>query len=396
MHGKPWLIVFPVAAAGIVGFAIGRGAASPTPRENHSVTRHDDGATSPETSLRGTPAPSPAAPAPAEGAAGDSPPEPSELARRTAAVRAQARDMEANAERIARAQMEKERQQREADRERERTLMADAARGGTMAMMRTLHDQWVPPWELLSSPERFGEHFARKSQGYVVDGPGFAATSALSDGDTIRYPPGMFEVSNTWFESRHPFPKDLLVDGAGMDETVLVLLSELRMRDEVQSLTFRNLTLDCNDNYLEAMRQGPYTLRLDRCRVIGFDMGAGGSVMLSGSVGAFYATDCRFEACYGKAPGFGNLFDVRGMLLARMERCVVVGPFRSVFGNDSRNAQIWVDCRFERMVPRLAPSFDVPPSGVRLVDCTESFLSGEEAAEGPAQRPLTDINATWK
>jgi len=110
------------------------------------------------------------------------------------------------------------------------------------------------------------------------------------------------------------------------------LLDELSTNSEVRSLTFRDLTVDCSDNYLTDLRSGnPATIRFENVRVVGFDMGAGGSVMLAARRAAFFASGCRFEAGYGRSPGSGNLFRVRSGLLARIEDSVFVGPFRSVF-----------------------------------------------------------------
>jgi len=394
MRAQLALTVLVVAVAAGAGFLVGRGTRpDPVPVPESVVTQREPPPEEPP-ALRGTPPPS-------VPVAGDArPPTPTtpagegldvddEVARRAAAIREQARAMADAADATARRTVEQE-------RARERALVEDAARGGTMALLRRLEKDWVPPYELLSSRERYAELFARQTTGGTVDGRSFDGETSLSDGDTIQFPPGRYEVQSRWLERLSPFPKDLAVEGYGMDETVIVLSSDLDVRDEVHSLTFRDLTIHCNDNYLERMRHSPYTLRLDRCRVIGFDMGAGGSKMLGGSVGAFYATGCRIEAGYGRAPGFGNLFDVRGALLVRLEDCDVVGPFRSVYEGGARAAQLFVRCRFTRMTPRLKRSLETPGAMARFEECTFEYLSDEEERQPREKRPITDINPAWK
>ncbi|MHC5009781.1 MAG: hypothetical protein ACYTG6_02395 [Planctomycetota bacterium] len=312
-----------------------------------------------------------------------------EVARRAAAIREAARRSAESAEATARARVL-------AELERERAALADAARGGTLAMLRALEENWTPPFELLGDAERYGALFERKSHGAQIDGRVLDRETRVLDGDTITFPPGRHVLDAGLFQQWSPFPKDLLIVGYGMDETLLVLTDELRIRDDVHSLTFRDLTIHTGDNYLESMRTNPYTLRLDSVRVIGFDMGAGGSDMLSGSVGAFYATDCRIEAGYGRSPGSGNLFDVRGTLLARLEDCVIRGPFRSVYYQWGGAAQVFDHCEFVDMDSgiHMRRHLENPGAMVRFVDCTFEFLP-EDAPRRRERRPVTDINPAW-
>ena len=310
-----------------------------------------------------------------------------EIARRAARIREQSLRAADHAEQTARREVERE-------IARERAFLEDAARGGTMALLRKLKSDWTPPWEMLSSPERFAALVERKTKGGAVDGTRVDRKTVLNDGDVLQFPRGRSTLDANWLQRMNPFPKDLVIEGYGMNDTLLVLSDELRVRGEVHSLTMRNLTVHCNDNSLERLRDGPYALHLDRCRVIGFDNGAGGSKMLGGSVGAFYATDCRIEAGFGRNPGSGNLFDVRGALVARLERCTIVGPFRSVYRKSNRAAQIFVDCRFERMSPRIRTHLEKASPAVRFLDCTFEYLP-EKAGKRPKRRPVTEINPAW-
>ncbi len=387
MRTQMLLVLLVVGAAAVAGFFVGRGTGPDPVPEPTPPTVRVAVPTTPEPVLQGhqrestTPAEeTPAAPPP-EAPEG-------EVAKRAEAIRAQARVMEASAESTARRQVE-------AELTAERALLEDAERGGTMALLRRFEKDWTPPYELLGDAERYGALFERQTEGGTVDGRTFDARVELDDGDTIQYPPGRFELGTGALERHAPFPKDLSIAGYGMDETVLVLSDDLRVRSEVHSLTFRDLTLHCNDNSLERLRSQPYTLRLDKVRVIGFDNGAGGSKMLGGSVGAFYATDCRFEAGFGGSPGSGNLFDVRGALLARLENCDVVGPFRSVYYQWSGAAQLFVNCRFTRMRPSMRQHLEAPKGMARFEDCAFEYLPEEAATPRPKQRPLTDINPAW-
>lgn len=402
MHGKQLASLLLAVAVGVlVGFVLGRTTASDAPT-----------ATSPDPEIHRPPTPAEPAPPPVELAgrtateasnteAGDRPPNPSrlrlvegdgstidaEVARRTAALIAQAEAAAATAEATARRQVETE-------IARERAFLEDAERGGTMALLRTLRTEKILPNELVSDAERFGALFERKTRGGTVDARTVTKETELGDGDVLRYGPGRHAVLvGSWLNRMEPFPKDLLVEGYGMDQTVLVLDDDLSMRSEVHSLTFRDLTIHCNDNYLDRMRTAPYTLRLERCRVIGFDMGAGSSSMLSGRVGAFYATECRIEAGYGRSPGHGNLFDVRGMLVARLEDCVIGGPFGSIYRN---GAVRFVRCRFEDMAPRSRSNIEREEKGRVFEDCTFDYLTQEEYQESRKKRPLTDLNPAWK
>ena len=115
--------------------------------------------------------------------------------------------------------------------------------------------------------------------------------------------------------------------------------------------------------------------------------------MLAGGVGALYATDCRIEAGFGK-PGDGTLFDVRGVFVARLERCTIVGPFRRVYRDGDMAAQIFVDCRFERMSWLMRSYLEQPKSSARFQGCTFGYLPEKSPARAPRRR-VTEINPAW-
>jgi hypothetical protein len=305
---------------------------------------------------------------------------------RAAAMRRRLVDAAAVAESTAAYQMAEEIRKERAER-------ADRMRGGTMAFLKGLERSWAPQVELVRSPERFGALFARQTDAGVVDGATLSYASRPPDGTTIRFAAGQFALDVRAMNSWRPFPKDLAVQGAGMDATLLVTNSDLDVRESVVSLTFRDLTIHTNDEYLDRLRNAPYTIRMDRCRVIGFDMGAGQSSMLGGSIGAFYARDCRFEAGFGRSLGSGVLFDVRGALLARLENCDIVGPLRSAFIPKGCATQVFTNCRFTNIGPRDAERVD---GAAEFTGCTFQVLTADNEKAARTRRSVAEFNPAWK
>ncbi len=267
----------------------------------------------------------------------------------------------------------------------------DAARGGIMGLLDSLEENPVHRHDLLDDIETFASYFERKSAGPGIDGATWTSKQGLPDGSALMYPPGVHEWRSQSLD-REKFPRDLLIRGAGMDVT-LVRLDEVHTRDTVHSLTFRDLTLDCGNKYLTDLRRSSITLRLERCRVIRFDMGAGASVMLSAPSAAFYATDCIFEAGFGRSPDSGSLFRVRNSLLARLDHCRIVGPFDSVYDADDSATYLFQNCSFENQAPRQRRDLESPPYGVRFVNCSFSFSQDDAWDEKP--KLLSELNEDW-
>lgn len=269
---------------------------------------------------------------------------------------------------------------------RERAFLEDQARGGTMEMLRALRKSRVRPFALLEDSKRFGKLFSRQTSGPMIVGTTWNGRDPLADGTTLSFPAGAHFFHSRALDHVDRFPKDLLLQGAGMDAT-LVRLDEIGPRVEIHSLTFRDLTIDCGDNYFTHLRRDePVTIRLERCRVVRFDMGAGGSCMLAARIAAFLATDCRFEAGYGGAPGSGNLFQT-GCGLVRLEHCVIRGPFRSVY--DRSASYVFDRCEFFG-TPDYSKS---APDNVRFVEC---WFGPPAPKQSDRKRlPLSDINPDW-
>jgi hypothetical protein len=275
---------------------------------------------------------------------------------------------------------------------KERAFLEDKARGGTMAIMNGLSAAGTHPYSLVGSAEKFGELFHRYAKGVAVEGSAATSLKDLRDGMTLTYGEGSFSLDVRDRGDHEPLPKDLTIRGAGMDKTLLTL-DELSSNDEVTNLTFEDMTIDCGDNYLTDLRsENPITLHLVRCRVVGFDMGAGGSVMLAAERAAFWAEDCHFEAGYGRTPaGFGNLFRVRDGLLARLDRCVFDGLFRSVYDTNQAATYVFTRCRFENVSER---SIRDTRDGVHFEACSETLAPSDAVCR--VKRHLGDLNPLWK
>jgi hypothetical protein len=329
---------------------------------------------------------------------GEAPPpeaieEAAELARK---IRKNARSAIERADAIAAAQVARRiKQEREAAEQHRR----DLARGGVMTLLRGLAQTSGHPFSLVADPKEFGELFERTEAGPTWDGTTLKRGETIPDGTTLVFPPGQF----TWGISRlgrgkAPFPADLLVLGSGMDATI-VRLDEVESNHEIRRLTFRALTIDCGADYLTDLRsKNPVVIRLERCRVVTFDAGHGGSVMLAARTAAFYATDCRFEAGFGGRPGWdGNLFRVGSGLLVRCERCVFQGPFRSVYDSGQHATYLFQDCEFLDMPDHDRSRFEHPPDGVRFVACRFSFLDSQAGfALRRTKRSFKKINPDWE
>jgi len=248
---------------------------------------------------------------------------------------------------------------------KERAFLADQALGGTMNMLRTLASADVRPFALVQDPASFAKHFERTTKGADLDGTAHRGHEQPAAGSVLRFPAGTHTLRVSQWGRRGDFPEDIVIEGAGRDATI-VRFDEFSANGVVRNLTFRDVTVHAGDNYLTDHRsQEPTTIRMERCRVVGFDIGAGGSVMLAARKAAFYASDTLFEAGYGRNPGSGNLFRVRNGLLARMERCTFTGPFRSVYDTGAAATYVFDTCRFENVrVP-----LENPPGGVRFVNC---------------------------
>jgi hypothetical protein len=282
---------------------------------------------------------------------------------------------------------------------KEERILQDKERGGAMTLLRSLEEEKASMTGLLADRERFLNLFRRHTTGPVVAGEEVKAIGAVKDGSTLSYGAGQYKLNVDHYGSGKPFPKDVLIQGAGMDVTLL-RLNELCTSNEIHSLTFKDLTIDCNNDYFSDLRSdNPVTIRMVNCRVVRFDMGAGGSVMLAAETAAFHAEGCKFEAGYGRSPGSGNLFRVRSGLLARLDHCEITGPFSSVFDDDDAATYHFFNCSITGITPFNEREIKNPPNGVIFENCTFAYLDREAFRKSMMDRkpkPLSEINPSWK
>ena len=266
-----------------------------------------------------------------------------------------------------------------------------------MALLRGLQEKPTHLYSVVATRDGFLTHFARHTQGPTIRDDEWDPHGVLPDGATVEFGEGVHTWDAEGYQHRKSFPKDVLFRGAGLDLTLL-RINEVSSRHEVKSLTFEDLTIDCQNNYFSDLRStNPVTIRMTRCRVVGFDMAAGGSVMLAARSAAFYAEDCRFEAGFSRAgAGSGNLFRVRKGLLVRLDNCAIVGPFSSVFdANDAATYQ-FTSCTLSDMSTWRKPIFEKLPAGVRMESCSVTYATPEVMEARKKPRKLTEINAAWK
>lgn len=241
--------------------------------------------------------------------------------------------------------------------------------------------------------EDFERYFERKAAGPRVADWQWDGETLLEDDTTVLLGPGIHRWDAAKWQAK--FPEDLEFAGAGMDETLL-RLSEIQSRG-VRNLTFRDLTIDCDDNFLTDVRsRDEVTIHLVRCRVVGFDIGRDESVMIAAEWAAVWAEQCRFEAGYGRSPGSGVLFRVRMGLFVRMQDCVIRGPFKRIYDNDQTATYLFTSCAFEEMDPANPLNLEVPPPPVRYENCTIAYSDPLPPKAKRVRKKLTDINPAWK
>lgn len=167
----------------------------------------------------------------------------------------------------------------------------------------------------------FATLFQSRGGGSTLDGATYRSGSALQSGTVLAFPAGVFELVDL-SNGNEPFPSDITVRGTGMDTTLIYLASQ-DARSGLQRFSIEDCTIYCAGGITD-VRSAPVVMSLRRVRVIGFDCGAGGSVAIRIGEGvALHATDCRFEAGYGRNPaGLANLARISGPCLARFERCM--------------------------------------------------------------------------
>jgi len=270
----------------------------------------------------------------------------------------------------------------------------DAARaaGSGFAILLDLALGGEPALDVALDREGMEELFAREMPEHgaaALDHAGKLA-DVISDGVTLQLPPGVFSIDERDVSKQEPYPRDVTIAGAGKDATLL-LIEDFSVRSKLRNFALRDCTIFVTDGLFD-LRREPALVRMDRVRMVGQDCGHGGCSMFSAPSIALLATDCEFLGGYGSSPGNGELFDARGGVLKRFDRCRIVDQFVG-FEHLPGSATVVFD-RCELLgalepVEQLAQA----KAGVKLVGCVVTYA---EKGAKPAKRDLDDLFPQWK
>jgi RNA polymerase sigma-70 factor (ECF subfamily) len=279
----------------------------------------------------------------------------------------------------------------------------------------------IPRNELADDGPAFARGFVLRRSGEVVDPLRADPKAAIADGSRIVFPAGCHRWDTTALcrNTYETFPKDLVIEGAGMDATLVVPSASLVAAGKVGVITFRNLTIHCDDSCLLVV--GFNAVHLDHVRMIGFDS-AGSSVtqmgageMFRGQALALLAEDCRFESGFGSKPGqiwwflgtspAGSV--QKGWLtIARFERCKFLGPFEkprfSVFLTSPPAATVYSQCDLVDCAPAdrgaIEHPEETPPTWsatyLRFEDCRVTYAPASDGTPRK-RRDVSELNPAW-
>lgn len=266
---------------------------------------------------------------------------------------------------------------------------ADALKNGSAAGMLVALDEgaWTPPKDFVTGKE-FAEATLARSGGGSVSGEDLTKGEfkPIGDGSVVTFGPGVHTLDERSFRGadRRDVPKDITVIGAGKNSTLL-RMGDIGSRADIQRLTFRNLTIDADNDGLFDQRGGSLSLHLESARVVRFDAGHGGCyIFFSRGGGAVTAVDTEFTGGYGRSPGNGSF--LRGEpFLGHFKNCTLeLIDFRILKG--LRSGQVRFDgCHF--IVQGEDPSTWQNPV-VTMAGC--SYEEIPRQAEG-LQKDLADL-----
>ena len=200
------------------------------------------------------------------------------------------------------------------------------------------------------------------------EGPALAKDASLAKdlkkNTEIIFPAGSFEVDeqtiNTLFRrARKGFPSGVAFVGDGKSKTTLKITDMSLTDGDVSHLSFRDMTIDCDNDGLFDKRSGALTLKLTNVRLVRFDAGHGGCTLFSINEGLIvHAQDTDFVGGFGSSPGNGSVFERCDLLLGHFERCSFTGINYDWFRAVSRNTKLWMDeCRFDKPVDKAVARF---------------------------------------
>lgn len=277
-------------------------------------------------------------------------------------------------------------------------------------IFRLLGEPDRPPrahFELLDSAEEYAGYFVRVGVTRRVVASGDVG---LQDGDArvdIEYPEGSYALDPERWGLRDvsASPTDMLIEGAGMNKTLLTLKESIELTGAVR-ITFRDLTVHCNSKCFIVLRNAPALIHLERCRVIGFDGGRNASHLIRGNAAAILCKDCEIESGYGVGPGGASFLNTSPssegegrITVAKFERTLFRGPFSPPSVSDRpflkfrrSMAVLFSECEFERMFPEGVTAPGPSGSNVRYLNCV---VVPSETGDSAGVRSVAELNAKW-
>ncbi|QDU67033.1 hypothetical protein [Engelhardtia mirabilis] len=253
-----------------------------------------------------------------------------------------------------------------------------------------------PQNELVEDANRFDEFFTPVHVGPELQDMTLGADllGAVVDGATLTFGPGVFRVDLSALLATPDRPAaDLTVQGAGKDETLL-LLSDLRANAAIERLTLRDCTIDTEGHDLFSYSHGCGTMTIADARVVGFDHEAEEAAVFHMPCGMLRVSDTEFLGGFGPAPGSGAIFSVlSGALMARFDRCT----FRDTYFSSAKLRTSFTlhfqDCHFESSLDH--PSETVAGfAGITLVGTSvEPRPPGRDQVE---QRSIDELFPDWQ
>lgn len=241
---------------------------------------------------------------------------------------------------------------------------------------------------LRNDPGALTRLLAHRTIGPQLDGPTRLADRGdlVDDGTTLVFGPGVHAPSwDAIGDGRNQMPRDLTIQGAGMDVT-LIRLSDFSPRDVVWNLHLRDCTIDCGNDGAFDLRNREASVFAQRVRFVRFDAGHGGCDLFTsgGKGGAVYALSCVFAGGYGSSPGAGNILE--DIKVARFEDCsferityAVLGGYNDV-GGAAFVRCVFRDCPSDITTLESEAQWMVK-AGVVVDDCTAEWTLPEEARE---------------
>ena len=227
--------------------------------------------------------------------------------------------------------------------------------GSGKDILRAIDDGvWAPPLGFVQD-EAFAKITTSRGGAGAVDGQAFVENvkARIDDGAVLTFGPGVYQLGESRLRGRGPkngIPKDVTIIGAGRDGTLLQI-GDIGSREDIERITFKNISLDAQNNGLFDQRKGSLSIHLEAVRIVRFDAGHGGCTIFDSRGGtAVTAVNTEFMGGYGRQPGAGEFLDGEPFL-GSFKNCVI--ELAQLGGlNSLHQGQVHFDgCRFRLKGP---------------------------------------------